>query len=250
MPDTSVPSVSPPVSPPVSPSVSPSMSPLGPARKRDRMIGLLLVATSFLACLVLSFWANEKSRPETSQPPGPPIVKGIAGYPNHVDPLATLNGARGLTKRSNLRGIVIDGARFDGTIDVSDASGRVRYAFQSGPGQGPQPRRDPGTLPKRITCGLQSISLRKEGLVAEPDQADFPCQAGGVEPLPEPQCSLHEIWKLAHRRRAPRDKPAHIEYYRSKVGPAWRFDNGSQSFTVYGDCKRELVGAETHGSVP
>jgi hypothetical protein len=74
----------------------------------------------------------------------------------------------------------------------------------------------------------------------------------GAEALPDPQCSAREIWRLAKKRRVPRDRLAHIEYFRSKAGPAWRFEiSGTQhSFTVYGDCKRELVGPEAHGTVP
>lgn len=216
------------------------------------MLGLILVAASFAVCLGLSLWAKEKSRPETSLPPGPPTVAGIVGYPNAVDALATLGPARKLTPRPLLRGIVFDGVQSDGDIDVSEGPGRVRYTFQSEAGQGPQPPREPGTLPKRITCGKQNVVLRKEGLVAEPDQADYPCPPGGVEPLPEPQCSLRELWKLAKRRRVPRDRGAHIEYYRAKAGPAWRFEisGTAHRFTMYGDCKRELTGAEAHGSVP
>jgi hypothetical protein len=107
-------------------------------------------------------------------------------------------------------------------------------------------------LPKRITCGRQNVVLRKEGLVAEPDLTDYPCVAAAAEPLPDPQCSTHEIWRMARKRRVPRDRLAHIEYYRSKAGPAWRFEitGTSHAFTLYGDCKRELTGAEASGTVP
>lgn len=221
-------------------------------RRRDRVWGLGLVALSFALCLVLSIWAKEKSRPETSPPPGPPTLEGISGYPTAVDAVATLAAARKLTRRPALRGFVLEGVQSDGTIDVSEGPGSARYTFQSEAGQGAQPHREPGTLPKRITCGKQDVILRKEGLVAEPDQADYPCPPGGVEALPEPQCTAREIWKLARRRQVPRDRAAHIEYYRAKAGPAWRFEiSGTpHRFTMYGDCKRELTGSDAHGSVP
>lgn len=211
-----------------------------------------MVAASFALCLALSIWAKEKSRPETSLPPGPPTVAGLTGYPNAVDSFVGLTLARKLTPRPLLRGIVFEGVLNDGSIDVSEGPGRVRYSFQSEAGHGPQPPREPGTLPKRITCGKQNVLLRKEGLVAEPDQADYPCPPGGLEGLPEPQCSLRELWKLARRRRVPPDRPAHIEYYRAKAGPAWRFEipGTAHRFIMYGDCKRELSGLESHGSVP
>ncbi len=216
-------------------------------------MGLVVVATSFMVCLALSLWAKERSRPETSEPPGPPTVVGILGYPNAVDAVNSYAAVRKLTKRTALRGIVFDSVQSNGLIDVSEGPGRVRYTFQSAAGQGAQPPREPGTLPKRITCGKQDVVLRKEGLVAEPDQADYPCPPGGVEPLPDPICSLRAIWKMARQRNVPKDRAAHIEYYRAKAGPAWRFEiSGAPQhrFSVYGDCQRELVGLDAHGSVP
>lgn len=219
-------------------------------RSRDRLVGLIIVAVAFMVCLALSIWAKEKSRPELSEPPGPPTVEGIVGFPTAVEAVATLSSARKLTRRPALRGIVLDGVLLDGTIDVNDVASKVRYTFQSSAGQGAQPHREPGTLPKRITCGKQNVVLTKQGLVAEPDQADFPCPPSGVEPLPEPQCTTKELWRAARKRKVPRDQPAHIEYFRSKAGPAWRFEASGSRFTLYGDCKRELTGAEAHGSVP
>jgi hypothetical protein len=225
---------------------------MDPKRRRDRLVGLVIVAAAFALCLALSIWAKEKSRPETSEPPAPPTVEGLVGYPRAVDPLEALATARKLTKRPALRGIVIEGLQNSGLVDLSEGPGRARYVFQSAAGQGAQPHREPGTLPRRVTCGLQNVELRKEGLVAEPDQADYPCPPGGVEPLPEPQCSTQVMWKLARRRRVPTDRAAHLEYFRSKAGPAWRFEiPGTQhAFVIYGDCKRELVGAEAQGAVP
>lgn len=222
------------------------------SRKRDRLLGLVIVAASFAVCLALSFWAKEKSEPETSEPPGPPTVAGIVGYPKEVDAVETLKAARGLTRRKALRGIVLEGVSSAGTLDLSEATARARFVFQSEPGEGPQPPREPGTLPKRVTCGKQNVVLRTGGMVAEPDQADHPCPPGGVEALPEPQCSARALWKLARRRHIPSESAARIEYYRAKAGPAWRFEvpGTVHRFMMYGDCKRELSGPEAQGSVP
>lgn len=216
------------------------------------MVGLVIVAASFLLCLALSIWAKEKSQPEMSEPPGPPTVDGVVGYPKQLDGVASLKAARKVTKRPILRGFVLDGVQSDGTIDMTDGASRVRYAFQSSVGQGAQPPREPGTLPKRLTCGKQNVIVRTGGMVAEPDLADYPCPLGELEGLPEPQCDAAELWKLARRRNVPKESKAHIEYYRSKAGPAWRFEiPGTQHrFWMYGDCKRELTLAESHGSVP
>jgi hypothetical protein len=212
----------------------------------------VIVAVSFALCLALSFWAKEKSEPETSEPPGPPTVQGIVGYPKEVDAVDSLKAARALTKRTGLRGIVMDGVGAEGLLDLSQPTARVRYVFQSEPGEGPQPPREPGTLPKRVTCGKQNVLIRNGGMVAEQDQADHPCPPGGVEALPEPQCSARKLWKMARRRQVPDDKPARIEYFRAKAGPAWRFEvpGTVHRFTLYGDCKRELNGFEAQGSVP
>ncbi len=238
---------------PTPPADSAGLQTLDADRKRDRLYGLLIVAGSFALCLAISFWARERSRPETSEPPGPPTLDGLTGFPKAVDPVAGLAAARKLTKRPNLRGFVIDGAQSDGTIDLSEGPGRVRYVFQSPVGHGAQPPLEPGTLPRRLTCGKQNVVLRKEGLVAEPDLADHACGPAAVEPLPDPQCTLKDIWRLARKRKVPKDRLAHIEYFRAKAGPAWRFEASGaprHSFTVYGDCKRELVGPDAHGSVP
>lgn len=206
-----------------------------------------------MLCLALSIWAKEKSRPELSEPPGPPTLEGIVGFPTEVEAIATLSAARKLTKRPALRGIELEGVAADGGINFDEVGARVRYTFQSPAGHGAQPHREPGTLPKRVTCGKQNVLLTKQGLVAEHDQADYPCPAGGVEALPEPQCTPRDLWKAARKRKVPRDRLAHIEYFRSKAGPAWRFEiTGApqHKFTLYGDCKRELTGVEAYGSVP
>lgn len=222
------------------------------ARRKDRMIGLAIVALAFAASMALSLWAKEASRPETSEPPGPPTTDGIAGWPGRVDPVATLQRARQLTPRTMLRGFVAEGVRRDGTVDLGEGPGRVRYAFQSPPGHGPQPPREPGTLPRRHFCGKQSVHLRHEGLVADPDNASYPCPPQHTDALPDPRCSLSDVWRHAIENGAPRDRMARIEYYRSRAGPAWRFDlpGTPHRFSLYGDCGRELTAREAVGRVP
>jgi hypothetical protein len=221
-------------------------------RRRDRVLGLVIVAVAFAICLLISLWSKEQSRPETSEPPGPPTLKGIVGWPNTVDTVDTLPAARALTRRPLLRGMVITGVKSDGSLDFSAPGTRVRYAFQSPPGHGPQPEREPGTLPKRASCGKQNVIIDSRGMVAEKDQADYPCARPEAEGLPTPRCSLREIWRIARKRNIPTAAPAQISYFRAKAGPAWRFEipGGAQRFTIYGDCKRELQGSEAQGSVP
>ena len=239
-------------------SEPPSVSPTDPvmreviARQRDKWLGMAIVGATFLLGLAISLWAKHASRPETSAPPGPPTTEGIVGWPAHVDVVATLAGARKVTRRNILRGFTAEGVSSDGKIDLSEGPGRVRYAFQSAPGQGPQPESEIGPLPQRPLCGRQDVQLRREGLVADPDQPSFPCPPKPPDPLPDPQCSLATIWQRALERGIRGDRLARIEYYRARGGPAWRFEQAEtgQNFVLYGDCRRELKGAATAGHVP
>jgi hypothetical protein len=226
---------------------------LAKARRRDKGIGMGVVAVAFLIGLGISFWAKLASRPETSDPPGPPTKTGVVGYPEHVDVVATLGAARTLTKRSLLRGISVEGVRSDGTIDVSEGPGRARYAFQSPAGQGPQPLTEAGTSFRTPFCGRQDVHLRREGIVADADRSNVPCTSMKAnDGLPDPQCSLATIWQRAIARGAPSDKLARIEYYRASGGPAWKFEtpDGAHRFVLWGDCRRELKGAQASGHVP
>ena len=223
---------------------------LAAARTRDKRIGMSVVGIAFAIGLGISYWAKQASRPETSEPPGPPTTVGIRGWPEHVDVVGTLAAARSITKRSLLRGFSVDGVRSDGTVDLSEGPGRARYAFQSAPGQGPQPVTASGVVSRYPYCGRQDVQLRHEGLVADPDRPMTQCGPKPGEALPDPRCSLATIWRAAIGRGIPTDKLARIEYYRATGGPAWRFDSEGGSFVLYGDCQRELKGAATAGSVP
>ena len=222
------------------------------ARKRDRLLGLGIIVLAFTGTLGLSLWAKRASRPELSEPPGPPTTEGVEGFPSAVDPVQTLGAARALTRRKLLRGFAAEGVKSDGTVDLSEGPGRIRYAFQSPPGEGPQPPREPGTLPSRTYCGKQNVHLRHEGLVADPDVATFACAVAHTDPMPEPRCGTKQVWRHALERGAQADRLARIEYFRSRIGPAWRFElpGSSHRFTLYGDCGQEITGADAIGSVP
>lgn len=229
-----------------------SPSPDDAARSRDRRIGLAVIVVTFAATMALSIWAKHRSRPEVSEPPGPPVSEGIAGFPSQVDPVASLGLARTLTKRKVLRGIALEGVRSDGTIDLAEGPGRARYSFQSLPGEGPQPARELGERAVRSFCGKQNVHLRKEGLVADPDLPDHPCAPTQAEDLPEPRCTAKQVWARAVVKGAPRDRLARIDYYRSAFGPTWRFElpGTPHRYALYGDCERELDVAATTGFVP
>jgi len=228
------------------PAQSPDPARTARLRQRDRLHGLIIVGLTFLLCLLISVWAKRRSLPVLSAPPGPPSPVGVVGFPGSVDAVKTLARARQISQRNLLRSVSADGVKSDGTIDVSQPNGRIRYSFQSNLGEGPEPPRQPDTLARHPYCGRQSVNVHKEGIVAEPDAADAICAAHPTDPLPEPHCSLADIWAHALSRGVPKERVAHIEYYRASAGPAWRFEapHARGRFTLYGDCQRELDAKE------
>ncbi len=216
------------------------------------MIGLAVVVAAFVGCMGLSWWAKDASRGEMPEPPAPPTTEGLVGFPEKLDPVVTLSRARELTDRQLLRGFAADGVRSDGTIDFSKKGARLRYSFQSAPGEGLQPQREPGTIPTQTYCGKQSVWVKKEGITVSPDVPNFPCSPRKEEPLPEPRCTLADVWKRARAKGAPGDRVARIEYYRAKGGPAYRFSVPAtrHKLVLYGDCERELKGKQAMGHVP
>ncbi len=231
-------------------SVFPTHSP--DLRRIDRLKGLIIVGLTFVLCLLVSSWAKRRALPVFSLPPAPPSKVGVVGFSSAVDVTKTLARARELTPRALLRGISADNVKSDGTIDVSNPNGRVRYSFQSSAGDGPEPVREPGTLARRPSCGRQNIAVRADGIVADPDVADAMCSPHPLDPLPEPHCGLADVWARALARGVPKERTAHIEYFRAAAGPAWRFEaaHARGRFVLYGDCQRELDGKDALNLTP
>ncbi len=227
-------------------SVYPNSLETSSFRRKDRLRGLVIVGLTFILCLVVSVWARRRATPVFTTPPAPPSTVGVVGFPSHVDVVKTLARAREVTPRNLLRGITADSVSSDGTVDLAEHATRVRYTFASAQGEGPQPVREPGTLARRPSCGRQSVVLRKDGIVAETDAAEAVCATHPTDPLPDPRCGLADVWAHALSLGVPKDKLARIEYYRANAGPAWRFEapHARGRFSLYGDCKRELEGAE------
>lgn len=226
------------------------------ARRKDKLRGLVIIGVTFVACILLSVWGKEQAEPEESLPPRPPTTEGLVGWPDKVDPFAALALARSISQRDLLRGIVAEHVARDGTVDFKDkkGTGSVRFAFQSEPGHGPQPPRDPGKVPPRSYCGKQNVHIRRHGIVADPDVPSFPCPAKPRDSLPNPECTTRQIWDFAAAQGLPTDKPARIEYFAARSGPAYRLTvsaSGAQRrVVVASDCKTELKTREAHGGVP
>jgi len=239
-------------SPDPRPDLGPDPARLARYRRRDRLRGLLIVGLTFVLCLLISIWAKRRSLPVLSAPPAPPSPVGVVGFPNAVDAVKSLARARQISQRNLLRSITVDGVKSDGTVDVTTPNGRIRYGFQSNAGEGPEPPRQPDTLARHPYCGRQNIDVLKEGMVAEADVADASCAPHPTDPLPEPHCSVADVWAHAIGRGVPKERIAHIEYYRSSAGPAWRFEapHGRGHFILYGDCQRELDAKEAQNIGP
>jgi hypothetical protein len=166
--------------------------------------------------------------------------------------MAQLGKARALAVRGPLSGISMSGVRRDGTIDLSEpASNHARFVFISPRGEGPQPPRKLGTLPRRDYCGRQDIWLTHSGLFAEADQSRNNCDRERRD-LPDPSCGPVELWKTAIKQGAPKNKVAIIEYYQAKAGPAWNFriNKTKYRFTTGADCQTRLSGDAATGRVP
>jgi hypothetical protein len=221
------------------------------ARRRDRVFGLLIIGSAFLAGLCISWWARGISTPSQIEAPAPPTTRGVTGFPHKVDVLAALEAARTATKRVELRGLKAVGVASDGTVDVSATGRGINMTFASARGQGPQPPRPPGTLPRHEFCGRQHVRVNGTGLFAEPDMPGAPC-IPTMEPLPGARCGPKQVWQAAIKHGMPADQLANITYFRSIAGPSWRFEMPSQHRTLvlYGDCERELTGSDAVDATP
>jgi len=171
------------------------MGPDDDPHKKDQRMGMLIVGVAFAAGLSISWWARGKSNPAGVAERSPPVTDGVAGFPKKTDPVAALEKARTLSRRDQLRGIAMWGVSSDGTVNVSEAGHRIRYVFGSARGEGPQPPRPPGTLPRRDFCGKQSIHITADGMSSDPDQPSYPCSSLRAEPLPEPHCTTKKLWE-------------------------------------------------------
>jgi len=108
-------------------------------------------------------------------------------------------------------------------------------------------------VPPRSYCGKQNVFIRRHGLVADPDVPAFPCAATPREELPEPKCTTQQIWDyMVSVNKVSKHKPARIEYFQARSGPAYRFTIPSTRHRVVlaEDCKTELKSPDSLGGVP
>jgi hypothetical protein len=230
----------------------PATEPPGRTAPPDRVAGFLIIFVAFCAALIISWKASEAVRPNVARPPAPPTTEGLAGYPDQLDPVVALPAARALSERDQLRRMIVTGVGPGGTVDLSQPRAQIRYEFDSAAGEGPEPPRPAGTVPRQGRyCGRRSVRIEREGMVAEADQPTATCRSLG-DPLPEPRCTLGALWQRALEKRPDATGLATVEYFRAHGGPAWRFSLSDPplSFTLFGDCDQELEGKDARPLAP
>ena len=226
--------------------------PLSQHRKRDRILGLSIIVLAFGGCMGLSVWGMRVSTPQPAPAPLPASKEDIDGFPHRVHPFDVLPRARTLTVRQRFRGFEAVGVKPDGSIDLTEDKSSIRFAFQSPQGRGPQPEREPGTLPTRRYCGTQSVVIENSGIAARPDRPQVPCGGREIDELVVPRhCSIEQLWQIARKKKIKTKGTATIEYFQAQDGPAYRFVKDKRSFVVSAlDCKNELKGRAQRGSIP
>jgi hypothetical protein len=223
---------------------------------KDRFSGLVILVGAMACCLALSLWAREVARPESQLKASPATLRGIVGWPHAVDALGTLDAARRSSRPRELRQIILDGVKSDGTIDVVTGPGELTYLFHNGIRK-PAPKvPDAGTpaeKPKKsdkadkvLQCPRQVVRVRRDGLDPQSELKQNRCPDSDYEPLPIPACGPRELWARALELGASIRQLAHMEYYRSKAGPAWKMSFSGNRFHVAltSDCRRDLTPAE------
>lgn len=222
---------------------------------KDRFAGILVLVGAMAACVCFSFWAKEVARPELLLRRVPVTTRGIVGWPHAVDALATLEAARRSSRPRELRQITLEGVKSDGTIDVVTGPGSLTYLFHNGVKK-PKPKKpNDSAKPEKSKlekskaerpphCPRQVVRVRHDGLDPQSELKDDRCSdvSGGYEPLPIPSCGPKQLWARAIAKGASIQQLAHIEYYRSKAGPAWKMSlpRDRMQIAVSSDCQREL----------
>lgn len=229
-----------------------SAAPASAKRKRDKLTGLAIIVLTFAGCMGLSVWGMMASTPQAVPAPAAPTQEGIVGYPQFVHPFELLETARALSVREKFRGFSAQGVEADGSLDLSKKGRSIRYAFQSNSGRGPQPLREPGTLPQRRFCGVQSVMLDEKGIGALPDDAERPCPSQPLRDLvPPAHCSLQAVLALAKKSKFDPKVRTRVEFYQSVAGPAFRLVQKKKTVVISAqDCKTILKGRRGRGSVP
>lgn len=190
--------------------------PKTPATSSGLPVGTGIFLGISLAILAVAFFLLKAS----SSPPDPhAAVMQVPGAPHAVDPIALLPTARAqsLVRES----LVSIEARFVGSnglvdLDAKGYMGSISYTFGETP---PEPPPDPSIpvgapQPSRPMPTQARVRLDRAGLQEEPVLIGFSSAA-----VPDPKCSLADVWKAAREAGAPEGAVAVVTYKRDPILP-------------------------------
>jgi len=208
---------------------------------KDRFAGLVVLVGTMAFCLGLSVWAKELARPELQLRASPSTYRGVVGWPHQVDALGSLDAARRSSRPRELRKIVLEGVKSDGTIDVVTGPGSATYLFHNGVKK-PKQKKGHAFTVRPALCPRQVVRIRGDGLDPQAELKEFRCPEFTSDPLPVPTCGPRELWARAIQKGASIRQLAHMEYYLSNAGPAWKMvlPRERLQLTMSQDCQTEL----------
>lgn len=215
---------------------------------KDRFAGLVVLLGAMVFCIGLSLWAKGVARPVAQVMANSDLTRGVVGWPHSVDAMATLDAAKRSSRARELRRIILEGVKSDGTLDPTTGPGSATYLFHNGV---KKPKVNGAPVPeKAITkgslCPRQVVRVGRDGLDPQAELKEYRCPEVISEPLHAPKCTPRELWARAVKKGASVRHMAHMEYYRAKAGPAWRMEIPAERFRliVSDDCQRELDARE------
>lgn len=213
---------------------------------RDYFRGTIVLFVSLVIAFAATLWSKavllRRSAPRAGGGATMIRLRGVTGWPRHVDAIASLAGARRVSQIHGLRSILIEGVGRDGTIDVTHPDSFVRYVFQSEPLRNVQGGgADSNTKALGFVCPKQTIKLMKDGLLAEPANEGAQCPRDLGESLPLPSCGPREVWAKARTKGIGEDDTGRLDYSLGKEGPVWKLTVPSKRFSLVlsSDCKQE-----------
>jgi hypothetical protein len=178
-------------------------------------VGVYAIGAVFFAAIVLLVL---RSSPSRSPDPAAALAQ-IPGAPHAVDPVALIPMAR--QKALVPKSLVSIEARYVGSnglvdLDAKGYMGSISYTFGETP---PEPPPDPSIpvgapQPSRPMPTQARVRLDRAGLQEEPVLIGFSSAA-----VPDPKCSLADVWKAAREAGAPEGAVAVVTYKRDPILP-------------------------------
>jgi FMN phosphatase YigB (HAD superfamily) len=201
-----------------------------------RAVGAL--GGGLLLLLVLVAVCATQGRPP---PPDPALelARQLPGFPHQIDPVALLPAVRkaaGATRPLRLVSIKARYAGAQGLVDLDGPGyqGAVEYLFRQEappepPPAGPRPPRGARRTAEPILTTDWSLSLNRDGLTVRRNIF----AAGFSALVPDPSCSVRQVWVAARAAGAPARAVARLEYQSLLGGQAgWSFEIDGTGFEM------------------